>query len=47
MILLCLLSPAEISARFPQADRALVQLPIPPQSTDSGGYSAVKLSELH
>ena len=39
----------QISVRFPQVDRALVQLPIPPQSTDGGGYSAIKLivSELH
>ena len=42
-----LLSPAQISDRFLQADRTLVQLPIPPQSTDGGGYSVVKLSELH
>ena len=47
IILLCLLSPAQISVRFLQADRTLVQLPIPPQSTDGGGYSVVKLSELH
>ena len=47
IILLCLLSPAQISVRFPQADRTLVQLPIPPQSTDGGGYSVVSLSELY